>query len=188
MSPEIWPFDKLQLEKYISSVSLMLGFDIRLTQRLSDKEASFYHDFQFCRYIKKAFRGGIVIGMPTTHQFNHRHIQWSRPNLLGMVQFSRFSQLPQACTSWIMLANSPRTRDLVDCWLALNLKSDLASHCVEPSEKGQVPDFIENRGDQSILHLLMLSRNIGSYESRTMCKNAFIGYHGNLLCEWKFRQ
>ena len=118
---------------------------------------------------------GILIGnySPRAHpDFPHTHRSMTSPAVLAALEAEAFRDHWQWCTSWILMRNTAKIRDLAHSWLFLNSIPDCSSYVRRrDSERSHYPDFIEHRGDQSILSLLMLKRGMRAMECGS--KNIF---------------
>lgn len=135
-----------------------------------------YNARSLCGHIALCDRnGGVLIGnySPQAHiDFPHTHRSMTSPAVLAALDAETFGDHWQWCTSWILMRNSPKTRDLARNWLFLNSISDCC--CMvrrREAERRAYPYFIEHRGDQSILSLLMLKRGMRAMECGS--KNIF---------------
>ena len=70
----------------------------------------------------------------------------------------------QACTSWILLKNTDHVNKIISETLKYNTNEDCASYIKNIKVDKEInPDFIENRGDQSILSLLLSKYGMTSH-------------------------
>jgi hypothetical protein len=161
-----------------------------LLKILPERELLLYHDcspgiWDFSQdYREKSLRsylhpcdqnGGILVGsfcLRPKFPFPHLHRSMSSPALVQALNAEEFLDHWQWCTSWILLRNVEPIRELVKEWLAYNVVPAYCSYlATRDADRMASSDFIENRGDQSILTLLMLKRGMRAMKCRG--KNAF---------------
>jgi hypothetical protein len=104
---------------------------------------------------------GILVGWwKSMVKWRHTHHRVTSPVCLRLMEAEQFASELQWCTSWILFKNSPYIRELVDEWFKYNCIPDCASYIRnKEADKKENSDFYENRGDQSILTLIMLKRD-----------------------------
>lgn len=108
----------------------------------------------------------------------HRH--YTSPTCMRLMQVERFKDCVQECASWVLFRNSPSVRNLVDEWLAYNTNEDCASYLKNKLvDQSMEPEFIEHRGDQSILTLLLRKYQLTNL-METPHKNVFSVYWAGL--------
>ena len=128
-----------------------------------------YRAISFSSHIRLCDQnGGILVGNSSPRSmspFPHFHRSMSSPALVRASDAEEFLDHWQWCTSWILLRNVEPIRDLVKEWMGYNVVPAYCSYvATRDADRIANSDFIENRGDQSILTLLMLKRGMRAME------------------------
>ena len=123
-------------------------------QKLSNNA---YNNISFIPYLEMCDKNkGILVGK-ARHTENITHRFYTSPTCIRLMGLEQFIDKFQICTSWILLKNTKHVRKIISEALDYITNENCASYYKNKKiDKKIEPLFHENRGDQSVLGLLLL--------------------------------
>ena len=162
-SPEVWNTSEINKGKNFSEIP-----------------NNFYNNISLTPYIKKCDENnGILLGTASfyddksnssvSYNYNdkkvqHTHKYFTSPTCIKLMGLEKYTNDFQAHTTWILLKNTDHVNKIISETLEYNTNEDCASYTKNIKIDKEInPDFIENRGDQSILSLLLSKYGMTSH-------------------------
>jgi hypothetical protein len=148
-SPEIWPQENIDYN----------GMSLRPLMDLCDKNS------------------GIL--MPAWTDRRHTHRRFTQPKCLELMGLNHLQHNRQGSASWVLVRKNAFSLRLVDEWLSYILQPDCAETHTEVDIRKDIPEFVQNRHDQSVLSLLFLKYGL---KTSNECRHKIFNQK-NVFCE-----
>ena len=101
---------------------------------------------------------------------DHIHQRYTSPTCLENLNMTQFKSKFQPCASWILVKNTPFIRRIIGelmSWFEIEGCTDYVTFYERDKEKDK--EFIQHRGDQSLLGLIILKYNLKYLNCGSKC-------------------